>query len=340
MFCSRWMGLSNQISIRNSTVQLFRPRLRVECFKNYLVGSWTLERPSQTQCVRSAWKQIEYVNGSRAMFFMLRRSNSQIQVWDRKLLVVTLHDAVSSPEACRKAQLNASYVFGRRARVFLAPLFYHASRSSSCLSKRLQATLKWWLCFLESIPVRRIPSSPVPSVVLTLYADATGHTTLVWVAEGLSKRVFSRGFVPRPLRRWMHRRRQQITTWELVATLCAVWYFLGSPARLSESHLQIHLCIDTNVALGTLLRGTSRQSYWNDLDTGIWFEPAAQSSAAPRMTGSFEVESDRCFGAFLPRHGVLGAQVALHATSLMALSLTPPWHSSSLIPGHFGSSDR
>ena len=38
--------------------------------------------------------------------------------------------------------------------------------------------------------------------------------------------------------------------------------------------------------------------------------------------------------------GVLGAQVALHATLVMALSLTPPWHSSSLIPGHFGSSDR
>ena len=260
--------------------------------------------------------------------------------WDRKLLVVTLHVAVSSPEACGKAQLDASYVFDRGARVYLAPLFYHASRSSRCLSKRLQATLKWWLCFLESVPVRRIPSSPVPSVVLTLYADATGHGTLAWVAESLSKRVFSRGFVPRPLRRWVHRRRQQIATWKLVAALCAVWYFLRSPARLSACHLQIHLFIDSDVALGTLLRGTSRQSYWNDLDTGIWFEAAAQSSAAPRMTGSFEVESGRCLGAFLHRHEVLGAQVALHATSLMALSLTPPWHSFSLIPGHFGSSDR
>ena len=47
------------------------------------------------------------------------------------------------------------------------------------------------------------PSSSVPSVVLTLYADATGHGTLAWVPESLSKRVFSRGFVPRPLRRWL-----------------------------------------------------------------------------------------------------------------------------------------
>ena len=65
--------------------------------------------------------------------------------------------------------------------------------------------------------------------------------------------------------------------------LCGM-VFLRSPARLSASHLQIHLFIDSNVALGTLLRGTSRQSYWNDLDTDIWFEAAAQSSAAPHMT--------------------------------------------------------
>ena len=158
--------------------------------------------------------------------------------------------------------------------------------------------------------------------------------------RGLSKRVFSRGFVPGTLRRWVHQRRHQIATWELVAALFAVWFFLRLPARLSACHLRINLFIDSDVALGTLLRGTFRQSYRNDLVTGIWFEAAAPSCAAPRMTGSFEVESGRCLGVFLHRHGVLGAQVALHATSVMALSLTPPWHSSSLIPGHFGSSDR
>ena len=177
-----------------------------------------------------------------------------------------------------KLNWGASYVFGRGARVYLAPLFYHASRSSRFLSQRLQATLNWWLCFLESVPVRRIPSSPVPSIVLTLYADATGDGTLAWIAQGLSKRVFSRELVPFPLRQWVQRRRQQIATWELVAALCAVWYFLRSPARLSACHLQINLFIDSNVALGTLLRGTSRQSDWNDLVAGIWFEAAAQAA--------------------------------------------------------------
>ena len=131
------------------------------------------------------------------------------------------------------------------------------------------------------MPVRRIPSSPVPSVVLTLYADATGYGAVAWVAMGLSKRVFSREFVPEPLRQWVQQRRQQIATWELVAALCAVWYFLRSPARLSACHLQINLFIDSNVALGTLLRGTSRQSDWNDLVAGIWFEAAAVEGLYP-----------------------------------------------------------
>ena len=53
--------------------------------------------------------------------------------------------------------------------------------------------------FLGECTCSSDPSSPVPSVVLTLYADATGHGTLAWVAKGLSKREFSREFVPRPL---------------------------------------------------------------------------------------------------------------------------------------------
>ena len=223
--------------------------------------------------------EVEYVDGSETMIF--RVTEERAAKWRNEIEGYLLSQCMLPSQARRlavKLSWGASHVFGRGARVYLAPLFYHASRSSRYLSKRLQATLKWWLCFLESVPVRRIPSSPVPVAVLTLYADATGHGTVAWVAVGLSKRVFSRGEVPGPLRRWVHRRRQQIATWELVAALCAVWYFLKSPARLSACHLQINLFIDSNVALGTLLRGTSRQSDWNDLVTGIWFEAAAQAA--------------------------------------------------------------
>ena len=222
--------------------------------------------------------QVEYVDGSGVMIF--RVTKERVAKWKNEIESCLLSHCMWPSQARKlagKLSWGASYVFGRGARVYLAPLFYHASRSSRCLSKRLQATLRWWLRFLENVPVRRIPSSPVPPVVLTLYTDATGDGTLAWVAEGLSKRVFSRGFVPEPLRQWVHQRRKQIATWELVAALCAVWYFLKSPARLSACHLQINLFIDSDVALGTLLRGTSRQSDWNDLVTGIWFEAAAQA---------------------------------------------------------------
>ena len=128
----------------------------------------------------------------------------------------------------------------------------------------------------------------------------------------------------------MHRRRQQIATWKLVASLCAVWFLLRSPARLSASHLQIHLFIDSDVALGTLLRGTSRQSYCNELDTGFWFEIAAQTSAVPRMTGSFEDESGRVRFASSWNVGCSGCSsynvsdgTVTHST--LTLVLADPW---------------
>ena len=164
--------------------------------------------------------QVEYVNGSEAMIFRVteeRVAKGKIEI--ESCLLSHCMWPFQARKLAGKLSWGASYVFGRGARVYLAPLFFHASCSSRCLSKRLQATLKWWLRFLENVPVRQIPSSPVPPVVLTLYTDATGDGTLAWVAEGLSKRVFSRGFVPAPLRRWVHQRRQEIATWELVAAL-------------------------------------------------------------------------------------------------------------------------
>jgi len=39
---------------------------------------------------------------------------------------------------------------------------------------------------------------------------------------------------------------------------------------------EIHLFVDNNVALGTLLRGSSRQHDWNELVADIWFQTAAR----------------------------------------------------------------
>ena len=67
------------------------------------------------------------------------------------------------------------------------------------------------------------------------------------------------------------------------SSLCGI-VFLDHMPGYKRPIFQIHLVLDSNVALGTLLRGPFRQSYRNDLDTGFWFEVAAQSSAAPHMT--------------------------------------------------------
>ena len=177
-----------------------------------------------------------------------------------------------------KLSWGSSFVFGRGARVYLAPLFFHAAGRSWHLARRLRAALEWWLRFLSAVPERRIPASPLPTVCLTLYADATGHGAVAWVAVCSGQRLFARCVVPVGLRRWVHRRRQQVATWELVAALSAVWYFLESPARVGACNLQINLFIDSNVAVGTLLRGTSRQSDWNDLIEGIWFQAARNAA--------------------------------------------------------------
>ena len=177
-----------------------------------------------------------------------------------------------------KLSWGSSHVVGRGARVYLAPLFFHASGRSGRLSQRMRATLQWWTRFLDVVPGRRIPASPSPTVCVTLYADATGHGRLAWVAVCSGQRLFARCTVPSALRRWVHRRRQQVATWELVAALCALWYFLASSSRVGACNLQINLFIHSNVVLGTLLRWSSRQSEWNALIEGIWFQAASRAA--------------------------------------------------------------
>ena len=185
------------------------------------------------------------------------------------------------PSAARKLagklSWGATAVFGRGARVYLAPLFFHASQYLCRVPRRLQESLEWWLRFLEAVPRRIVPYSPCQPAVLTLYADAAGGGQLAWVAHIGSCRRFASAEVPPSLRQWVLRRRSQIATWELVAALCAVWHFLADSV-LNSATLQINLFIDSNVALGTLLRGSSRQRDWNELVKGIWFETARRAA--------------------------------------------------------------
>ena len=93
--------------------------------------------------------QIEYVDCSQTMIF--RVTEERAAKWRVEIQGYLLSQCMLPSQARKlagKLKWGASYVFGRGARVYLAPLFYHASRSSRFLSQRLQATLHWWLCFL------------------------------------------------------------------------------------------------------------------------------------------------------------------------------------------------
>ena len=72
--------------------------------------------------------------------------------------------------------------------------------------------------------------------------------------------------VPAVMKRRVRPRKTQIATWELVAALAGLWALLDDPVC---SGSEILLLVDSAVALGTLLRGASRQSDWNDLVSEI-----------------------------------------------------------------------
>ena len=96
---------------------------------------------------------------------------------------------------------------------------------------------------------------------------------MAWVLRIGALKLFAACRVPRWLQRWVVKRKVQIATWELIAALCALWHVVEQ-LDWQGPQLDIRIFIDSAVALGTLLRGSSRQKDWNLLTTGIWFETA------------------------------------------------------------------
>ena len=172
-----------------------------------------------------------------------------------------------------KLSWGATMVFGKSARVYLAALFHHSARRSSRLSSRLRRALQWWLRFLHSEPRRAIPYAPSLRPRVILYTDAAGCGALAWVLAHGDFKVFARAWVPRWLRTRVKPRRQQIGTWELIAAVCGLWHAFS---QLPQA-LEIFLFVDSNPALGALVRGTSRQVDWNALVTSIWFAAAQRA---------------------------------------------------------------
>ena len=69
---------------------------------------------------------------------------------------------------------GASAVFGRGARVYLAPLFHWSTGRRTILTTRLKRTLEWWQRFLAAAPQRNIPLRWRAKPRILVYSDATG----------------------------------------------------------------------------------------------------------------------------------------------------------------------
>ena len=187
-----------------------------------------------------------------------------------KILELGVLSPAQARKLAGKLSWGATMVFGRSARVYLAALFFHSTRRLSKLSLRLRRALGWWIRFLQSKPCREIPYVPATRPRLVMYTDAAGCGALAWVLAQGNRKQFARAWVPRWLRDRVKPRRQQIGTWELIAAVCGLWHAY----TILEPGLEILLFVDSNPALGALLKGTSRQIDWNALVTSIWFAAA------------------------------------------------------------------
>ena len=89
--------------------------------------------------------------------------------------------------------------------------------------------------------------------------------------------------VPEAVWRWACYRKNQIATWELLAAICALHWLLGQ--HLGD--LEVLLFVDNKTALGTLVRGSSRQVDWNALIGDLWLRVARTGT----LLSSFYVPS-------------------------------------------------
>ena len=166
---------------------------------------------------------------------------------------------------------GATAVFGRGARVFLAPLFWHSHGRKSAVSARVCHALRWWERFLSSSPSAFVRYNQPSLQRCILYTDATGGGKLAMVLQTPFERIWAATQIPHEAWAWARPRRTQVTLWELIAALCGVRFFLSLGIQSPE----LVVFIDNTAALNSLLRGTSRQTDLNEVLGTVWFELAA-----------------------------------------------------------------
>ena len=93
------------------------------------------------------------------------------------------------------------------ARVYIAPLYWHAQQRGWRVGMRTRRALEWWLRFLAAAPARLVPVIPCNRDRILLFTDAAGSGRLAWVAETPWGRFYSA--VEVTLRKWVLGRKTQ-----------------------------------------------------------------------------------------------------------------------------------
>jgi len=210
----------------------------------------------------------------------------------RNIIQDALSDGLTPAMASKlagKLSWAACEIFGKGSRPYLVPLFRHAHGQSRSLSGRLRRSLRWWLLYLSSLPVRIVPMVPdAHRLSVILYTDATGDGCVAWVMQFGTERMYSNTWIPGWLHKWVHYRKSQIATWELIAALTALFHVFHRIQK-SKTQIEINLFVDSTVALGTIIRGSSRQSDYNTLVMQLWFRCASTAT----VLGAWRVPSDQ-----------------------------------------------
>ena len=197
----------------------------------------------------------------------------KLELWSGQIRTALTHGVLQPAEAQKLAHRlswGACAVFGKGARVPLAAIFHHGNGSRHALSSRVRLSLQWWLRFLETKPRRVIPVRQPARQKCILYSDAAGSGRMAWVCHSSDFKSFATASVPNRALQWVHFRKNQIGTWELLAAVCALQWIV---ARAGQD-VEVVCFVDNRTALGSILRGCSRQSDWNDLIGDLWLQAA------------------------------------------------------------------
>jgi len=199
-------------------------------------------------------------------------SVEKAEKWDMELAQCLADDAMSSECAGRMAgrlQFGSERVFARGGRAAIRPLYWRQQSSvSRKLTPRLRSCLRWWRCYLESRPSRKIAWSKTHAqcadVLVYTDAERQGHIGVVVLDLQTSQKFFVCSAVPRWIKRGLRRRRTQINLFELAAVCCAVSTF----KELLEGK-KVVFFIDNQAALNMLVKGYSRAIDANQMTFSI-----------------------------------------------------------------------